>query len=79
MTRDWFSPAMLPGTAYSAFNRLDAQGPGDAEIDRLYAIAPLQFRVAELELQKRGHGHFTFAQAQGRPRPDARLLCPGHR
>jgi hypothetical protein len=59
----WLEPRLPAGTAYSAFARLGSDGAG-MDIEKLYATAPLQFRVAELELARRGGAHYTFAQAQ---------------
>ena len=60
---DWFTPRILTGTAYAAQSRLGDSGVERALIDRLYAIAPLQYYVAEMELAQRAPGdHFTFRQ-----------------
>jgi tetratricopeptide (TPR) repeat protein len=60
----WFKPRMLNGTAYDAFSRLGGLFVETAQIQHLYAIAPLQFLVADLELKDRFHGHYTLAQAR---------------
>ncbi len=66
--RTWFSPPILNGTAYSAFARLeylaaDLKNRSEA-IHKLYEIAPLQYRVAELELISRYSEHPTYTQVQ---------------
>jgi tetratricopeptide (TPR) repeat protein len=67
MVQSWFSPALPSGTAYDVY-RLDAASSNTKRdpgvIDKLYAIAPLQFRVAELELTTRYSDHPTYAQVQ---------------
>jgi tetratricopeptide (TPR) repeat protein len=60
----WYKPILPPGTAYAAFPRLDGHGGDQVPIDALYAIAPLQFRVAELKLTRTYGQSFTYAQAQ---------------
>jgi tetratricopeptide (TPR) repeat protein len=59
----WFQPKMLPGTAYDAFSRLPERGVSPQEADRLFALAPLQFRVAQLELVAATNA-FTFDRAK---------------
>ena len=61
--RNWFNPPMLPGTAFEAFTRLPAKGVPKPEVDRLFAIAPLQFLVAQLELTT-PNAPYTLARAQ---------------
>ena len=66
--RTWFSPPILNCTAFSAFARLeylaaDLKNRSEA-IHKLYEIAPLQDRVAELELISRYSEHPTYAQVQ---------------
>ena len=66
--RAWFSPPVPSGTAYAASSRLwsvatDSQYPQDT-IHKLYQIAPLQYRVAELELINRYSKHPTHAEVQ---------------
>ena len=64
MAVNWFQPPVLGGTAYDTFNRLTGHPTSKTAIDRLYAIAPLQFRVAELELRSRSRGSFTLDDAK---------------
>ncbi len=64
LTSGWFTPVLLQGTAYSAFARLRGRAGEEVSIDALYAIAPLQFRVAELELTRHDGNSFTYEQAQ---------------
>lgn len=59
----WFQPKILPGTAYDAFSRLPERGVSPPEADRLFAIAPLQIRVAQLELVA-ATGAFTYDRAK---------------
>ncbi len=76
--RAWFSPPILNGTAYAAFARselFDADLRSRPEaVHKLYQIAPLQYRVAELELIGRYSEHPTYAQGTGNHGAYARLL-----
>ena len=64
----WFSPPILSGTAYDPFSRMDNVAGGmkehPAAIEYLYTIAPLQFRIAELELITRYSKTPTSAQVK---------------
>jgi tetratricopeptide (TPR) repeat protein len=58
----WFVPPVVHGTAYGAMSRATAAGWPKSEVDRLYAIAPLQIRVAQMEVKSLYGTQFTFAQ-----------------
>jgi hypothetical protein len=58
----WFSPPVVHGTAYGAMSRAPKDGWSNAEIDRLYAIAPLQIRVAEMEVKRLYGTTYTLPQ-----------------
>jgi tetratricopeptide (TPR) repeat protein len=60
----WFTPPVVHGTAYGAMSRLAAANWPDAQIDQFYAIAPLQIRVAQLELKRLYGTQFTYDQFQ---------------
>ena len=55
---------MVHGTAYGAMSRLTEAGWPNAQIDQLYAIAPLQVRIAQLELSRLYGTQFTYDQYQ---------------
>jgi hypothetical protein len=68
MLRRWFSPPLPSGTAYDPWSRTDNVGANlknqpDA-IHKLYAIAPLQLRIAELELTTRFGEHPLYAEVK---------------
>ena len=60
----WFNPPVVQGTAYGAMSRAPADGWSIAQTDQLYAIAPLQFRVAQMELARLYGKNFTIDQIQ---------------
>ncbi len=66
MVKDWFTPPLLSGTAYSVSSRLQRLGKDLAKdpvaVHRLFAIAPLQYTVARLELVTRYSDKPTVAQ-----------------
>ena len=60
----WYTPPVVHGTAYGAMSRAPADGWDGAEIDRLYAVAPLQIRVAQMEVKRLYGEAFTLDQYQ---------------
>jgi hypothetical protein len=66
--RSWFSPSVPTGTAYAVSSRskcVEADSRDWEEAThKLYQIAPLQYRVAQLELNSRYSEHPSYAQVQ---------------
>ncbi len=60
----WFDPPVVHGTAYGAMSRATDEGWPKSEVDRLYAIAPLQIRVAQMKVESLYGNRFTFSQIQ---------------
>jgi tetratricopeptide (TPR) repeat protein len=58
----WFTPAVTHGTALGAMSREPKDGWPPAQMDQLYAIAPLQIIVAQSEVKRLYGDHFTSAQ-----------------
>lgn len=61
---NWFTPRLLPGTAYAAGLRLSGMAVDGREIDQLAAVAPSEFFTAKLMLTKRYSNRYTFDQAE---------------
>jgi tetratricopeptide (TPR) repeat protein len=68
MVNGWFSPPFPSGTAFAAFSRFyNVAGSWENRPDmlqKLYSIAPLQFKVAELQLYSQYSKNPTYVQVQ---------------
>ncbi len=60
----WFNPPVVHGTAYGAMSRAPATGWPKAQVDQLYAMAPLQISVAHMEVKSLYGDQFTLPQFQ---------------
>ncbi len=58
----WFTPTVVHGTAYGATRAID--NASTAEVDQLYAIAPLQLGIAKEELKRHYGSGYSLDQYQ---------------
>jgi tetratricopeptide (TPR) repeat protein len=60
----WFNPPVVHGTALGAMSRQPKDGWPAAQMDQLYAMAPLQIAIAQSEVKRLYGDNFTSAQFQ---------------